>query len=66
MQGLERIVLEQPFFSGLGPEFGAAISGCARNLRFAAKDYLFREGEPANEFYLIRHGTVALELHSPG
>jgi CRP/FNR family cyclic AMP-dependent transcriptional regulator len=66
MQGLERIVLEQPFFAGLGPEFGAAISGCARNLRFAAEEYLFREGEPANEFYLIRHGAVALELHSPG
>ena len=35
MRGLERIVLDQPFFAGLGPEFGAAISGCARNLRFA-------------------------------
>ena len=66
MQGLERIVLGQPFFVGLGPEFGAAISGCARNVRFAAGEYLFREDEPANEFYLIRHGTVALELHSPG
>jgi len=29
MRGLERIVLDQPFFAGLGPEFGAAISGCA-------------------------------------
>ena len=65
MQGLERIVLDQPFFVGLGPEFGSAISGCARNLRFAAEDYLFREGESANEFYLIRQGSVALELHSP-
>jgi CRP/FNR family transcriptional regulator, cyclic AMP receptor protein len=66
MQGLERIVLDQPFFAGLGPEFGTAISGCARNLRFAAGDDLFREDEPANEFYLLRQGSVALELHSPG
>ena len=66
MQGLERIILDQPFFAGLGPEFGAAISGCARNLRFTAGEYLFREGEPANEFYLLRQGSVALELHSPG
>jgi CRP-like cAMP-binding protein len=66
MRGLERIVLEHPFFAGLGAEFGEAISGCARNLRFAADDYLFREGEPANEFYLIRHGVVALEIHAPG
>jgi hypothetical protein len=66
MEGLERIVLEHPFFAGLGPEFGATISGCARNLRFAAGEYLFREDDRANEFYLIRHGTVALELHAPG
>jgi CRP/FNR family transcriptional regulator, cyclic AMP receptor protein len=66
MQGLERIVLDHPFFAGLGAEFGRAISGCARNLRFAAGDYLFREGEPANEFFLIRHGVVALEIHAPG
>ena len=66
MRGLERIVLDQPFFAGLGPEFGTAISGCARNLRFTAGEYLFREGEPANEFYLLRQGSVALELHSPG
>jgi CRP-like cAMP-binding protein len=66
MAGLERIVLAHPFFAGLGPEFGAAISGCARNLRFAAGEYLFRENEPANEFHLVRHGTVALELHAPG
>jgi len=66
MRGLERIVLDQPFFAGLGPEFGTAISGCARNLRFTAGEYLFREGETANEFYLLRQGSVALELHSPG
>jgi CRP-like cAMP-binding protein len=66
MEGLERIVLEHPFFAGLGPEFGAAISGCARNLRFSVGEYLFHEGEPADEFYLLRHGAVALELHSPG
>ena len=66
MEGLERIVLEHPFFAGLGPEFGRAISGCARNLRFAAAEYLFHEGEPADEFYLIRYGAVALEIHMPG
>jgi CRP/FNR family cyclic AMP-dependent transcriptional regulator len=66
MHGLERIVLEHPFFAGLGDEFGRTISGCARNIRFASGDYLFREGEPADEFYLIRHGAVALEIHAPG
>src|SRR5215470_5521989 len=53
MKGLEGIVLEHPFFAGLGPEFGGAISGCARNLRFTSGEYLFREDEPAHEFYLL-------------
>jgi len=66
MEGLERIVLQHSFFACLGPEFAAAISCCARNLRFARGDYLFLEDEPANEFYPVRHGTVALEMHTPG
>jgi CRP/FNR family cyclic AMP-dependent transcriptional regulator len=66
MAGLERIVLEHPFFAGLGAAFAQAISGCARNMRVAAGDYLFREGEPADEFYLIRQGAMALEIHAPG
>jgi CRP/FNR family cyclic AMP-dependent transcriptional regulator len=66
MAGLERIVLEHPFFADLGTAFAEAISGCARNLRVAAGDYVVREGEPSHEFYLIRHGSVALELHAPG
>jgi CRP-like cAMP-binding protein len=33
---------------------------------FEPDKYLFHEGEPANEFFLIRHGTVALEILPPG
>jgi len=47
--GLERIILDQPFFAGLGPEFGTAISGCARNLRFTAGNICFaRANRPTN------------------
>jgi CRP/FNR family transcriptional regulator, cyclic AMP receptor protein len=66
MRGLERIVLEHPFFADLGAAFAQAISGCARNMRVAAGDYLLHEDDPADEFYLIRHGAIAVEIHSPG
>jgi len=66
MEGLERIVKEHPFFAGLGEEFGNLVSGCAQNARFEAGQYLFHEGDPADQFYLIRHGRVALELAAPG
>jgi CRP/FNR family cyclic AMP-dependent transcriptional regulator len=65
MEGLERIVREHPFFADLSAEFCVLVCGCAKNVRFEAGQYLFREGEPADEFYLIRHGRVAFELHAP-
>ena len=66
MEGLERIVLAHPFFAGLDGGAGEVIAGCARNHRFDPGQYLFHEGEPANEFFLIRHGSVALEIVPPG
>jgi CRP/FNR family cyclic AMP-dependent transcriptional regulator len=65
-QGLERIVREHPFFAGLGEEFCKLLCSCAKNVRFEAGQYLFREGEPADQLYLIRHGRVALQLTAPG
>lgn len=35
-------------------------------MRFEAEQYLCRHGAPANEFYLLRHGHVALEIAAPG
>lgn len=66
MEGLERIVLAHPFFAGLEAELGPVVSGCARNCRFNAGQYLAHEGDPADEFFLIRQGKVALEILPPG
>ena len=66
IEGLERIVREHRFFAGLDDDIIKLIAGCARNVRFDAGEYLFRDGEPADEFYLIRHGRVALEMAAPG
>jgi CRP/FNR family cyclic AMP-dependent transcriptional regulator len=66
MEGLERIVKEHPFFSGLEEGFCQLVCGCAKNVRFEAGHYLFHDGEPANELYLLRHGRVALEVAVPG
>ena len=66
IEGMERIIREHRFFAGLDDETLAFVAGCTRNVRFDAGQYLFHAGEPANEFYLIRHGRVALELPVPG
>jgi len=54
------------FTCGLDDDQLAFIAGCARNFRFDQGDYIFREGESADRFYLIRHGRVALEMNVRG
>ena len=66
MEMLESMLLAHPFLAGMDPGFGHLLFGCARNLRFAPGTFLFREGESADEFYLLREGRVALQLHIPG
>ena len=66
MEGLDRIIREHPFFAGLDERFLSLVCSCAKNVRFEAKQYLFHQGDPANEFYLLRHGHVALEIAAPG
>lgn len=61
MQTLEGILAEHPFFAGLEERYMQLITGCAANARFQAGEYMFREGENASHFYIIRAGNVALE-----
>ncbi len=66
METLERILAEHPFFAGLEPRHLALLVGCASNRRFEAGQLFFHAGAEANEFFLIRHGKVALEIAAPG
>ena len=65
MQTLERIIREHPFFEGLDHGFMDLVLGCATNVRFGKDTYIFKEGDTANTFYLIRQGNVALEIFAP-
>ena len=65
IEGLNRVFEEHPFFRELDPKWCQFIADCAANERFDADTYILREGEAANKFYLLRHGTVALEIYDP-
>lgn len=65
METLEGPLSEHPFFQGLEPGYLQLAAGCASNTRFDAGEFIFREGEEANQFYLIRHGKVSLEVFAP-
>ncbi len=66
MRTMDTIVGESPLFADLDPELAGVIAGCARNVRFAPGEQLFREGEPADTFFLVRFGTVLIETWVPG
>jgi len=66
MRTIEDLIACASVFAGLTPEQLELIAGCGRNDHADAGAFLFREGEPAERFYLIRSGSVALEVHAPG
>ncbi len=65
IRGLETLLAEHPFFKGLDPAYLSFIAGCGANVTFQAGEYIFREGDPADHFYIIRHGRVQREIFVP-
>ena len=65
MEGIEALLAEVPVFAGLGARELETVAGCGRNVRFDAGRQLFREGDAADTFYLVRHGSVAVETYVP-
>ena len=66
MRGIDQLLHDQPFFADLGESTVELLAGCAMNTHAAPGDLLFSEGQPADRFFLLRHGRVALEVHRPG
>jgi CRP-like cAMP-binding protein len=65
MQTLEPILAEHPFMAGLPEAHLALLVGCASNVRFDAGQFICREGEEADAFYVVRQGRVAIEVFKP-
>jgi CRP/FNR family cyclic AMP-dependent transcriptional regulator len=66
MKSLAEVVAESPVFAGMAKEHLELLAGCAQNVHFADGRTIVREGEPADVFYLVRHGAVALDTFVPG
>lgn len=65
MKTIGDLLAEQPVFAGLSTETLELIAGCGQNMRFAADERILVENEPADRFYLLRSGKVAVELNTP-
>jgi CRP/FNR family cyclic AMP-dependent transcriptional regulator len=65
MRTIDQVVAQMPTFAGLDPGDLELIAGCGVNRVFEPGEYLAHEGDPADSFFLIRHGRVALEVAAP-
>ena len=65
IETLERVLREHPFVRDLKAEHIETLVGCASNRKFHPGEYLARERQQADEFFLIREGQVVLELYLP-
>jgi CRP/FNR family transcriptional regulator, cyclic AMP receptor protein len=65
MKTLDDLIVESPTFAGLDRDELELIAGCARTAQFAADERLFREGDPAQTFFLVRSGRIALDVFVP-
>ncbi len=58
---LERAVAAHPFLLGMSEHHIHLLADAAMRTRFENNQIVFKEGEQANRFYLIEHGSVVLE-----
>jgi len=65
IEGMDRALEDFNVFKDLDEETRVLISGCAKNVVFRAGEYIYREGQKADAFFLIRHGVASLEVHVP-
>ena len=66
MDSLETLLRQHHFFEGFREDWLELLAGCAMNERFEANQLLFRDGGRADKMYLVRHGSVTVEIHVPG
>ena len=59
-QQLDELLGRLPFFAGMTDDELDLIAGCGRNVQFAEGETILRQGDPADSFYVIRHGSVAV------
>jgi CRP-like cAMP-binding protein len=65
MRSLRDYLPEHPFLAGMDRRLTDEISEYAENVHVAAGRLLFRAGDPADHFYLVRRGEISVELRAP-
>ena len=62
----EALLREHPFLHRMDEAYLPLLAACASPAEFAAGALVFREGDPAEQFFLLHTGKLALEVPAPG
>ena len=65
VKSLEEFLKRHPFTRGLDSRHNKILLGCASRRELSAGEYLWRQGQEGNEFYLIGSGEVAIGISIP-
>lgn len=65
-ENLQQRVAAHPFLRGMEPHQIEVLSKSATPVTFEAGQVIFRAGEPANGFFLVETGAVAIEAKPDG
>jgi CRP/FNR family transcriptional regulator, cyclic AMP receptor protein len=65
METIAELLAHAPALRSLSGAHRELIAGCAVNRVFEPGELLLRDGDPANAFFVLRRGTVALETFAP-
>jgi CRP/FNR family transcriptional regulator, cyclic AMP receptor protein len=63
VKSMESAMASHSFLADLKLEHLRMLADNTTRIHFAPDEFLFREGDPANRFYLIEHGRVSVESH---
>ena len=62
---IPEILKAHPFFKDLREDYIRLLADCGTNQIIKPGKLILEEGKPADHFYLIRQGAVAVEIHVP-
>jgi CRP/FNR family transcriptional regulator, cyclic AMP receptor protein len=63
---MANLLSEQRFFAGIPDRFVATIGELASERRADIDELLWRQGQRADRFYLVKTGRIAIEQYAPG
>lgn len=63
-KAIDHYLSQQALFAGLDEKYIAFLSRHAKKLSIEKGEMLFRQGEPAEKFYVVRDGRISVQIPS--